>query len=91
MVGLVTIPSMPGSIFLYSSSEFVWSYREGNSGCVHLTLAPNLLSRVAAESSLSKSVEIEHRVLFADPTILHVANLFKSEILNGGLAGKTAH
>jgi AraC family transcriptional regulator len=33
-------------------------------------------------------VEIEYRVLFADPTILHVANLFKSEILNGGLAGK---
>lgn len=33
-------------------------------------------------------MEIEYRVLFADPTILHVANLFKSEILNGGLAGK---
>lgn len=79
---------MPGSVFLYSSSDFVWSYREGNSECVHLTLNPALLSRVAAESSLSDSVEIEHRVLFADPTILHVANLFKSEILNGGLAGK---
>jgi AraC family transcriptional regulator len=83
-----TTALMPGSVFLYSSSEFVWSYREGNSECVHLTLDPNLLSRVAAESSLSKSVEIEYRVLFADPTILHVANLFKSELLNGGLAGK---
>jgi AraC family transcriptional regulator len=83
-----TTPLMPGSVFLYSSSEFVWSYREGNSECVHLTLDPDLLNRVAAEGLGSKGVEIEYRVLFADPTILHVANLFKSEILNGGLAGK---
>ncbi|MBC7972792.1 MAG: helix-turn-helix transcriptional regulator [Verrucomicrobia bacterium] len=83
-----TTPLLPGSVFLYSSSEFVWSYREGKSECVHLTLNPELLNRVAAESSLSTGVEIEYRVLFADPTILHVANLFKSELLNGGLAGK---
>lgn len=83
-----TTPLIPGSVFLYSSSEFVWSYREGNSECVHLTLDPQLLSRVAAESSLSNNVEIEYRVLFADPTILHIGHLFKSELLNGGLAGK---
>ncbi len=79
---------LPGSVFLYSSSEFVWSYREQSSECVHVTLDPNLFSRVAAECSLSSHVEIEHRVLFADPTILHVTQLFKSEVLNGGLAGK---
>lgn len=83
-----TTPLMPGSVFLYSSSEFIWSYREGNSECVHLTLNPHLLNRVAAESSTSKGVEIEYQVLFADPTILHIAHLFKSELLNGGLAGQ---
>jgi AraC family transcriptional regulator len=53
-----------------------------------MMLDPNLLSRVAAESSLSSNVEIDYRVMFADPTILHLAQLFKSEMLNGGLAGK---
>ena len=27
-------------------------------------------------------------MIFSDPTILHIAHLFKSEVLNSGLAGK---
>lgn len=83
-----TTPLSPGSVFLYSSCEFVWSRWDQPTECVHMTVAPNLLSQVAAECSLSDRVEIEYRVMFTDPTILHVAQLFKSEILNGGLAGK---
>ncbi|MBD1907863.1 AraC family transcriptional regulator [Funiculus sociatus GB2-A5] len=78
----------PGSVFLYSSCEFVWLHSQRPSECVHMMLDPNLLSRVAAENSLSSNVEIDYRVMFADPTILHLAQLFKSEMLNGGLAGK---
>ena len=83
-----TTPLPPGSVFLYSSREFVWSRWNQPTECVHMTLDPNLLSRVAQDSSLSSHIEIEYRAIFADPTILHLAQLFKSEILNGGIAGK---
>ncbi len=83
-----TTPLPPGSVFLYSSREFVWSRWNQPTECVHMTLDPNLISRVAQDSSLSSNIEIEYRAIFADPTILHLAQLFKSEILNGGIAGK---
>lgn len=83
-----TTPLLPGSVFLYATRDFVWSRWEQLTECVHMVVDPDLLEQVAAESSLSGDVEIEYRVMFADPTILHVAQLFKAEILNGGLAGK---
>lgn len=78
----------PGSVFLYSNRNFVWHYREQSSEYINITLDQNLLNQVAAENSVSTPVEIEHRVIFPDTTILHVAQLLKSEIINGGLAGK---
>lgn len=78
----------PGSVFLYSSREFVWSRWNQPTECVHMTVDPNLIGRVAVDCSLSSTIEIEYRVMFTDPTILHVAHLFKCEVLNGGLAGK---
>ena len=83
-----TTPLPPGSVFLYSSREFVWSRWNQPTECVHMTLDPNLISRVALDCSLSSNIEIEYRAIFADPTILHLAQLFKSESLNGGIAGK---
>lgn len=83
-----TTPLPPGSVFLYSSREFVWSRWNRPTECVHMTLDPNLISRVAQDCSLSSNIEIEYRAIFADPTILHLAQLFKSEILKGGIAGK---
>jgi AraC family transcriptional regulator len=53
-----------------------------------MALAPDLLGRVAADCALSSHVEIDYRVMFADPTIVHVGHLFNLEIQNGGLAGK---
>ncbi len=48
-----------------------------------------LIKQVASECGLTTNVEIEHRVIFADHTILQVAQLFKSEVFNdGGLARK---
>jgi len=83
-----TTPLPPGSVFLYSKSEFVWSRWEQPTECIHMALTPEVICRVAADCSLPSNIEIDHRVMFADPTILHVAQLFKSEIFNGGLAGK---
>ena len=83
-----TTPLPPGSVFLYSRGEFVWSCWEQPTECIHMALAPDVIRRVAVECSLPSNIEIDHRVMFADPTILHVAQLFKSEIFNGGLAGK---
>jgi AraC family transcriptional regulator len=83
-----TSPLVPGSVFLYSSSDFLWLDRSHPSECVHMTLDPALLKRVASDCALSNNVEIDCRVMFADPTILHLAQLFKAEILNDGLAGQ---
>lgn len=83
-----TTPLLPGSVFLYSKSDFLWLYRSHPSECLHMTLDPALLRQVAADCALSNTVEIDCRVMFADPTILHLAQLFKAEILNAGLAGQ---
>lgn len=83
-----TSPLMPGSVFLYSSSDFIWLDRSHPSECVHMTLHPALLQRVIADCALSNNIEIDYRVMFADQTILHLAQLFKAEILSNGLAGE---
>lgn len=83
-----TTALLPGSVFLFSSHDFVWHYRERKSEYIHMILDPQFLNQVASECGLSTNVEIDHRVIFADPTILQVAQLFKSEVINGGLAGK---
>jgi AraC family transcriptional regulator len=80
--------SLPaGSVFVYGDREFIWHRRVKPSEYVNLTLDPELLAKLAAESGLPASTEIEHRVIFQDPTILHVAQLLRAEVLSGGLAG----
>jgi AraC family transcriptional regulator len=80
--------SLPaGSVFLYGEREFVWHHRVKPSEYVNLALDPALLQRIAVENGLSAATEVEHRVIFQDPTILHVAQLLKAEVLSGGLAG----
>lgn len=83
-----TTPIPPGSVFLYSSREFVWSRWKQPTECLHMAIAPTLWSKVAVDCALSNTIELDYRVMFADPTILHVAHLFKQEMQNGGLAGK---
>jgi AraC family transcriptional regulator len=82
-----TTPLPPGSVFLYSSREFVWSRWEQPTECLHMALSPDLLNRVAADSCLSSNIELDYRVMFSDPTILHIGHLLKNEIHSGGLAG----
>jgi len=77
-----------GSVFIYSSRDFVWHQRERESEYINMMLDPQVLNQVASENGLSTPVKIEHRVIFPDPTILHIAQLFKSEVNSGGLAGK---
>lgn len=80
--------SLPaGSVFVYGEREFVWHRREKPSEYVNLTLDPTLLQSIATENGLSSTTQIEHRVIFQDPTILHVAQLLKYEVLSGGVAG----
>jgi AraC family transcriptional regulator len=76
------------SVFIYSSGNFVWHKRERSSEYINIMLDQKLLGRIATESGLSPNVELEHRVIFPDPTIVHVAQLFKSEVVSGGLARK---
>jgi AraC family transcriptional regulator len=80
--------SLPaGSVFLYGEREFVWHRRAKPSEYVNLALDPTLLQQIAIEHGLSPATAVEHRVIFQDPTILHLAQLLKAEVLSGGLAG----
>lgn len=76
------------SVFIYSSRNFVWHKRERTSEYMNIMLDQKLLGRIATESGLSPNVELEHRVIFPDQTIVHLAQLFKSEVVSGGLARK---
>jgi AraC family transcriptional regulator len=78
-----TLPA--GSVFLYGGREFVWHHRVKPSEYVHLALDPALMQQLAIE--YGRSASVEHRVIFQDPTILHVAQLLKSDVLSGGVAG----
>lgn len=80
--------SLPaGSVFLYGEREFVWHHRVKASEYINLAIDPSLWQQVAISSGLASVPKIAHRVIFQDPTILHVAQLLKDEVLNGGLAG----
>jgi AraC family transcriptional regulator len=80
-----TLPA--GSVFIYSSRQFVWHQREKESEYVNLLLKPEIISQLADDNGISSPIELEHRIIFPDPTILHIAQLLKSEVVNGGLAG----
>ncbi|WP_088242639.1 helix-turn-helix domain-containing protein [Calothrix rhizosoleniae] len=82
-----TTPLPAGSVFLYSSREFVWHRRKKESEYVNLLLKPELINQLADDNGISTPIELEHRVIFPEPTILHLAQLLKSEAVNGGLAG----
>lgn len=83
-----TTPLPPDSVFLYASREFVWSRWSKPTECLHMVIEPALMNRVAAECSLARNTELDYRIMFADPTILHIAHLLKAETHNGGLAGQ---
>jgi AraC family transcriptional regulator len=76
-----------GSVFVYGDRQFVWHRRAKPSEYVNLHLDPALLQQLAIDYGLSPKIAIEHRVIFQDPTILHVAQLLKAEVVNGGVAG----
>lgn len=80
-----TLPA--GSVFIYSSRQFVWHQREKESEYVNLLLEPQIINQLAHDNGISTPIELEHRIIFPDPTILHIAQLLKSEVVNGGLAG----
>jgi AraC family transcriptional regulator len=81
-------PLPPGSVFIYGDRNFVWHKRERESEYVNILLDQKFLAQVALESSLSAPVELQHRVIFLDSTILYIAQMFKLELLNGSVAGK---
>ncbi|NJR31675.1 MAG: helix-turn-helix transcriptional regulator [Chamaesiphon sp. CSU_1_12] len=76
-----------GSVFVYGDRQFVWHRRTKPSEYVNLQLDPALLQQLAIDNGLPANIAIEHRVIFQDPTILHVAQLLKGEVINGGIAG----
>lgn len=81
--------SLPaGSVFIYGDRNFIWHKREKASEYINISLNQKFLEQVALESELSSPIELQHRVLFSDSTILHVAQLLKSELFNGGVGEK---
>jgi AraC family transcriptional regulator len=81
-----------GSVFLYSDRQFVWHQRQQSSEYVNLTLDDEWLQQIAAAhgfatGTFSAEVQLSHRVIFADPTILHVAQLLATEVQHDGMAG----
>jgi AraC family transcriptional regulator len=78
----------PGSVFLYASRQLVWHRREKPSDWLHITFEPQFLNQVATEHGLPADFELRHQVFFLDPTILHIAQLLKTEVVEGGVAGK---
>jgi AraC family transcriptional regulator len=76
-----------GSVFIYGDRQFVWHQRAKPSEYVNLHLDPALWQQLAIDNELPANIEIEHRVIFQDPTILHIAQLLKGEVINGGIAG----
>lgn len=80
--------SLPaGSVFLYGNEDFVWHHRTKPSEYVNVLLDPVLVQQLASEHGVSVPPFFEQRIIFQDPTILHVAQLLKTEVLNDGLAG----
>lgn len=81
-----TVAISPGSICLYSVPKIWWRW-EQPAKSLQITLAPNLLTKVATDFSTS-GIELDHRLVFTDPTILNISLLLKSEMENGGIAGR---
>ena len=81
-----TTPVIPGSVLIHPNRDFVWHYREKESEWIYIELEPQVLTHIAQESGLSTNFELEYRVLFCDPTILHLAQLFKAEVVKSGVA-----
>lgn len=81
-----TVAIPPGSICLYAVPKIWWRW-EQPAKSLQITLAPNLLKKVATDFSLSE-IELDHRLVFTDPTILNISLLLKSEMENGGIAGR---
>lgn len=77
-----------GSAFVYGDRQFVWHKRERHSEYINIMLESEFLEQVASENNISAPVEIQHKVIFLDSTILHVGQLMKAEVLNGGVAGE---
>jgi AraC family transcriptional regulator len=81
--------SLPvGSVFMYGDREFVWHQRERMSEYLNFYLDPAWLKQIATESGLPSAMEINRQVMFNDPTIVHVAQLLRTEVQTGGVAGQ---
>ena len=81
-----TSPVIAGSILIHSDRDFVWHYRQKQSEWLSIEIEPEVFTHIAKESGLSGNLEPEYRVLFSDPTILNIAQLFKAEVVKSGAA-----
>lgn len=81
-----------GSVFIYGDRDFTWHQRQQESEYVNFLFDDHWLQSVATENQidLSKtsdgSVAFDSKLIFADPTILHVAQLLKNEVQTEGAA-----
>lgn len=82
-----TVAIPPGSICLYAVPQIWWQW-EQPAKSLNVTLADSLLTKVATDFSISGKINLEQRLVFTDQTILNISFMLKSEVENGGIAGK---
>lgn len=83
-----------GSIFLYGDRSFTWHQRQQESEYVNFMFDDAWLQQVAADNQIdlkatqAGTLAFDTRLIFADPTILHVAQLLRNEAKADGIASK---
>lgn len=81
-----------GSVFIYGDRNFTWHQRQQESEYANFLFDDDWLQTVATENQIdlsknsSGTLAFDFKLIFADPTILHVAQLLKNEIQTGGAA-----
>lgn len=83
-----------GSVFLYGDHTFTWHQRQQESEYVNFMFDDTWLQQVAADNQIdlktthAGTLAFDTRLIFADPTILHVAQLLRSEVKSNSVASK---
>jgi AraC family transcriptional regulator len=75
------------TVSIRASREIVWARWEQTCKCIHIGIAPRLLSYVAREAGIG-SEELEYCEGVDDPLVLQCALALAAEVTTGGLAGE---
>ncbi|MEL6263827.1 MAG: AraC family transcriptional regulator [Cyanobacteria bacterium J06626_6] len=89
-----TTPLPAGSVFVYGDRDFTWHKRERESEYANFLFDNDWLQSVASDNQIelstssSGTLSFDTKLIFPDPTILHVSQLLKQEVQVGGAGSK---